>query len=429
MSEIKILESKKHNDFEKGPLRRSLFSNGATSLFHQVKGRAGATVSLYFIVGSQDEKENEYGISHLLEHMMFKEGGEQKIVRYLETHGADINAYTYKEYICFELSCLSKKLPEFLPLFLELFLHPHFNESDFNLEKQVVMQEIREDEDDHDSFGYEYIIKNIYPKEIGHPIAGTEKSVSKIDFDHLMKYYKKHFSPEKMILTVTSGDSFLKLEKILLNVFQKYNLSKIKKPIRLKPKSVISPIKTFRKTLTRKVENPILFMGFQAPSLESDFYYDFVVLQDILCQGLSSRLYIELREKEALVYGLESDFASFLKYGHFVMTFHPPKDKLFLVRKKVMSVLQEYAFEGIDDELIQKSKERIVEFWDYAFDDMGERADFLAMQEIYGFKNFSIKPQLKKLSQVTSRRIQKKLKTCLEKNYFELLIKGKNERA
>lgn len=425
MSEITILETKKHDDFEKGPLRRSLFSNGAVSLFHQVPGRVGATVNLYFVVGSQDEKKEEYGICHLLEHMMFKEGGEQKIVRYLEMNGADLNAYTYKEYVCFELNCLSKKLSEFLPLFLDLFLHPHFNIEDFELEKKVVIQELKEDADDHYNFGHEYLIEKIYAEDLGHPLGGTVKSVEAITYQKLEAFYKKFFTPERLVLTVVAGGAFKKLENILLTSFKKYNLNTKQRPYRLKAKSLIAPIKSFKKTLVRKVENPILYMGMAAPSLESDYYYDFVVLDDILCQGLTSRLFLELREKEALVYGLDSDFSSFLKCGHFVMTFQPPREKLKRVRKKVMSVLNEYATLGIEEEIIRRSKERIMDFWDYAFDDMSERADFLSMQEIYAFDHFGVAPQLGKLAKVTSARIQKVLKMSLEKYYFELLIKGK----
>lgn len=430
MQEITVVKTEISKEFEKGSFRRSLFSNGAVSLFHKAKDRASACVHLYFIVGSQDEDPHEYGISHLLEHMMFKEGEKsEELIKKLENLGADLNAYTYKEYTCFELNCLSRRIPEFLPLFLDLFLNPKFSKEDFNLEKEVVLQELREDDDDHHNYGHEYILKKIYPEKIGHPIGGSVESVKKISYEKIKDYHKKNFIPPKMILTIASGENFPGLEKIFLNKLKTFGLTKKSSPYRLKPKNLISPLKPFKATIKRKVDLPILFMGFGAPSLKSEYYYDYVVLEDILSFGLSSRLFIELREKEPLVYGMDSDFSSFLTHGHFLLIFQTTEDKLKIVRKKVLNVLNEYATKGIDEELIHVSKLRLKDYWELSLDGSIERADYLASREIYGATNYSVKSGLLKLEKVSSLRIRKILKEALKKYYFELEIKSDSKKV
>ena len=116
MTKIKSTEINK--TFEKGPVRRSLFSNGAVSLFHQFKGMESACANLYILAGSIFESPEEHGIAHVIEHMLFKEEKTNSVVREMEKEGAQINAYTYKEYVCFELECASTKLESFLPKFL-----------------------------------------------------------------------------------------------------------------------------------------------------------------------------------------------------------------------------------------------------------------------------------------------------------------------
>ncbi len=119
LKETQILKS-----FEKGPVRRSLFDNGAVSLYHHFKGMESACANLYFLAGSIFESESEEGIAHVIEHMLFKDEGSNDLVKELEREGAQVNAYTYKEYVCFELDCPSELLPRFLPKFLSLFLSP-----------------------------------------------------------------------------------------------------------------------------------------------------------------------------------------------------------------------------------------------------------------------------------------------------------------
>src|SRR5690606_516384 len=146
-----------------------------------------------------------------------------------------INAYTYKEYVCFELTCLTRRLKEFLPLFLELFLSPSFTEDDFLLEREVVIQELREDLDDHENTGHEFLMSKLYPESLGHGIGGSEKSVRSISFKKLNEFHQRFFTPERLVISVSAGDDFLKLEKILEEAFQKFLPNTSKKPYRIKP--------------------------------------------------------------------------------------------------------------------------------------------------------------------------------------------------
>ncbi len=105
-----LVEQKNLIDFQKGPIRRSLFSNGLVVIHHTAKNFSGARVNVNFLAGSIFEKEEHFGVAHLLEHLIFKESKTEKLKK-IEQLGAGINAYTFKENICFEMAALSSKLP------------------------------------------------------------------------------------------------------------------------------------------------------------------------------------------------------------------------------------------------------------------------------------------------------------------------------
>lgn len=420
---IKLKSSKNITDFEKGPIRRSLFTNGAVSLFHEMKHVNSSVVNLYFLAGSIFESKKEYGIAHVIEHMLFKEGGKSELVKELEFHGATINAYTYKEYVCFEMYCLSSKLETFLPKFLKLFLNPVFNLKELILEKNVITQEIKEDKDDHQSEGFEYIFRKNFNEKIGHSIGGSIKSVKSFKKDDLVKYYKKNFSPNRLILSITSGSKLNKLENILLDVFNNTEFMQSSlKPFRLGYSDKIGKINHFKTKLKRKTESSILMLSFVGVSLESRYFYDLLILDEILFEGLSSKFFVLLREELGLIYGLGSSINSFVKDGNYVMVFNTNKKNIKAVKNSVLLLLKKYSEELFSEEEVSAIVDRVKNGWKMSFDDPGERCEYFAMEEIYGTLNYSIKEMESEISNVSAQSIKNLLKKMLKNGYSELEI-------
>ena len=428
---LKILETSNISTYEKGPIRRSLFTNGAVTLFHEFKGLQSASVKLYFLVGSMHESPREYGIAHVIEHMLFKEGEQSNIVKELEFAGAEINAYTYKEYMCFEMDCLADQIDGLLPKFLSLFLNPVFNPKELEVEKKVVVQELKEDLDDHESIGFEYIMKKNLPSDIGHAIGGTISNVKRFSSKKLFEFYHRFFTPDRMILSVTSGRACSKLEDHLQSAMQKYyqmysqksvKSSKIKSPYRLGHKNSFGKINHFKSTIRRKMESPVLFYSLTGMSLEHDYYYDLVILDELLCEGLSSKFFIELREKSGLIYAMGSSINSFVKNGNYILIFNTAFKNLKTVKSKVKSMLEYYAENEMSIDEVEAIKQRVNNSWQGHFDQLDQRNEFIASVEIYQTKHFSIEHQRELVSRVTPKRLRYLLSKMLKQGYTELTM-------
>jgi len=418
-----MINTKFIKDFEKGPIRRSLFDNGAVSLFHQMKGVSSAVVNLYFLAGSIFEKESEYGIAHVIEHMLFKEGGKSNLVAELEFFGAEINAYTYKEYVCFEMTCLAIKLDQFLPKFLQLFLNPVFDLKELKIEKNVVVQELKEDKDDHETEAIEYLFKKNFDDKIGHSIGGSIKNVKTFKKADLESFYNKYFNSNRMVLSITSGRAFNKLESILSDSMDRAHTKNMgKKEFRLGSSSTFGKMNHFNTKLKRKMENSIVMFSFDGVSLQNKYYYDLMILDEILFEGLSSVFFKLLREENGLVYGLGSSINSFVKTGNYVMVFNTQTKNIKVLKDIVMSTLKQLSEVEIDSFLVEGIIERVIGNWEMSFDDPSERCEYIALEEIYNTNQYSIENMKTELRLVTNKRIRKIINRLIKHGYSELIL-------
>ena len=416
---VKVKSTKIIKDFEKGPIRRSLFDNGAVSLFHKIPARKSAVVNLYFLAGSIFEDEDNYGIAHVLEHMLFKEGEDSTIVKELEFLGAEINAYTSKEYVCFELSCIATKLPLFLEKFLTLFLNPVFELGELTLEKNVIVHELKEDKDDHETEALEYVFKKNFDKKLGHSIGGSISNVKKFKKEDILKYYKKFFSPERMILSVVSGKEFKNLESICEKVFID---KKFKSPFRLGHTNKFGKLNHFKSKLNRKKENAVIMYSFDGVSLQNKSYYDLLVLDELLFEGLSSKFFYLLREKLGIIYSLGSSINSYVSTGNYIMVFNTSKKNISKLKKNVNEVIEYYKNNQFEKKEVEAIKKRIIEGWEVSFDEPIERCDYIGLEEIYGTNDYSIARMIKDLKNVDEKRIQKLVKKMTRNGFSELIV-------
>jgi predicted Zn-dependent peptidase len=419
---IEEISKNTNKTFEKGPIRRSLFSNGAVSLFHKFAGMESAIVNVYFLAGSIFEKESEYGISHVIEHMLFKEIEGQSIIKELEYAGAEINAYTYKEHVCFEMSCSAKKLESFFPKFLSLFLQPHFDKKSLELEKKVIIQELKEDGDDHETFGMEYLYKKNFKANLGHSIGGTITNVRNFQVDELYSYYKKWYTSDRMIVSTVSGHDYKNLEKDLIRVMNDNLSDKKLKPKRLVKTKKISKLNHIKTQLQRKMESSIVFYSFNGFSVHHPDYYNLLVLDDLLFEGMSSVYFDLLREQHGLVYGMGSAINSYASEGSYIMVFNTKKNNIKTLDEFVINTLRNIANVDYEDNKILEIVERIKEAWLLAFDSMAERCEYFAEVEMFGENDFSLQKITAKLNQVTNDKMQKTLRNILKDNRSRLIL-------
>src|SRR6201988_1904189 len=185
-------------------IRRQKLPNGLTVITEQMQHIRSASIGVWLQTGSRDEDPEWNGISHFIEHMVFKgtkHRSAEEIARQVDSIGGNMDAFTAKECICFNVKVLDEHVPVALDVLSDLALNPVFDAADIDRERAVIMEEIKMDEDNPD-----YLVHEIFPQNfwkdhpLGKPILGTKDTVKKFDRDPVLEFYGKKFSPGNLVI-------------------------------------------------------------------------------------------------------------------------------------------------------------------------------------------------------------------------------------
>src|ERR1700749_676642 len=201
-------------------IRRQKLPNGLTIITEQMQHIRSASIGIWLQTGSRDENPEWNGISHFLEHMVFKgtkHRTAEEIARQVDSIGGNMDAFTSKECICFNVKVLDENVPVALEILTDLVLHPTFTADDVARERGVILEEIKIDEDNPDYLVHEIFTQNFWKDHpLGKPILGTKETVRSFEQDKLFKYYRQHFSPNNMIISAAGNlnhEKFVRLIK------------------------------------------------------------------------------------------------------------------------------------------------------------------------------------------------------------------------
>ncbi len=378
--------SEKIKHLKKGIVEKTTYDNGAVFIHHKTPHLNASSLCVWFMVGSRNETQENQGICHLIEHMMFRgkfSSPEKGFVGKLEEAGADVNAFTTKETICFELSALGKRIPDIFENFMELVFSPTFDEAELEKEKKIVVQEIREDNDDHDLVAEEKSFEKSFSFPLGHSIAGTCQTVRSLTVKDLKKFYRKYLIPSRMVVTLVGDMSSLQYKRKLAKLFEQFGMEKTGTPFRPKLKSRLGNIERFNATLKRGAEVSSVVMSGIGACFDSDFRADMVLLNNYLSEGMSSLLFRSLREDEGLAYSLSSYPNFFTDNGSLILSVATQKKNVEKVYEKILQSFELIHKEGIPDKMLSQLKRQILDSWELSLDDVDEVNAYLSKVELY----------------------------------------------
>lgn len=298
----------------------------------------------------------------------------------------------------------------------------NFTEEVFQKEKQVIIKEIKEDADDHETQAIEYIFKKNFPEDLGHSIGGSISQVGSFKRADLQDYYDRNFLPERMILSIVSGSDNKQVEEIFKTEMDNAFEEKKVKPFRLKSKNTIEKLNHFNSNLKRKMENSLLIYSFDGPSILSHKFYEYAVLDELLFEGLSSVFFKKLRVEIPLVYGFGSTVNCFSNCGNYVMVFNAQAKDIKEIKSVFKKTLSELAETEFDSEEVESIKKRILDHWDISFDDLEERVEFIAGNEIYQLNEYSIESVRSKIKNVTPKTLKKLINSLISSNSSSLVF-------
>lgn len=277
--------------------------------------------------GSRDETESQAGLAHFIEHLVFKRTEKRntnQILNRLESVGADLNAYTTKEYTCIHASFLHPYLDRTLELFNDIIFHSTFPEDEMEKEKSVILDEIASYLDQPEEAIYDDFEDLVFANHpLGRNILGTTDSVSKLSKQDIKDFISANYHTDKIVIAVLGNYSFPKAVK----TFSKYYSDipeNLHRPTRSEPSKAT--------VITRADQKPIMqahtMIGAPAYSLYHPYKTGLLLLNNLLCgTGMSSILNLQIREKHGIAYSIESGYSPLSDTGIFTVYFGTDKEK------------------------------------------------------------------------------------------------------
>lgn len=291
--------------------------SGVQVICEEIRDAQAACIGVWFGAGSSRETPEQAGISHMIEHMLFK-GTEKRtardIARDTDNIGASVNAFTAKEATCYHMKALTEKFPEAVEILLDMLCNSVFHPKELRKERGVILEEmqmIRDTPDDHIiDLLTETVLKDT---ELASSIIGTKTSLRKINRDHILDYIGRYYTRDNMVVSVVGNFDrnalFEQLEESLSSF----------PAVRTDEKNTALPAGQRFFSKVKDVGQSHLAIGRTGASLSSELYYAQAIVNDVLGGSMSSRLFQNIREDRGLAYTVYSAGSSYLRTGmHYI---------------------------------------------------------------------------------------------------------------
>lgn len=416
--------------------RISKLKNGTTLITVPVKGTKATTVLAMFPVGSRYETKKLSGASHFVEHMLFKgtkkRPGATDISRVLERVGADYNAFTNKDYTGYYVKIDGSKQDIAYDLLSDMIYNSKIEEVEVEKEKGAIVEELRMYAD-NPTMAIDVLFERALFGDcpLGWDIGGSEQTVRAISRLELWRYYQEHYSPRNMVLVVAGDVGSKKLNK-LFPLFGSQQAPGKARPLSFYKKGfqkVVWP--AGRMTLDKRVmikekklDQAHLMLGFPGlPNNHPDRYATSVLL-NILGSGMSSRLFVEVREKRGLAYMIRSSSSSYRDVGTVSVQAGLDPARLSEALQVIKAELQRLADEPVTAEELADAKTNIAGHMALSLEDSSNQAEWYARHFLFGTTIETPEQVVLKYKKVTIKDVQRMAKQLFDFKHMRLAAIG-----
>lgn len=297
-------------------IQQHRLENGVRVVFEQIDTVRSCGIGLWLNVGSRHEQPDEAGLTHFVEHMLFKGTARhptEALADRMDYLGGNVNAFTTQENLCLHGRCVDRKASQMLDLFSEMLTQSTFPMAEIQRERRVVIEEYTLYEDTPDEFVFDLFLENLYSGHpLGRPVMGRKGLIRRFSRRRMLEYWHRVLHPEHLIVAMAGA---FDAAECLHMITERFGSLTGKRP-RLKRRAPHRDLPLPRRSLRqRSVEQAHFCLGFQAPHRRSPDRFTFALLNLVLGGGVSSRLFREIRERRGLAYSIGSFTQPFSDHG------------------------------------------------------------------------------------------------------------------
>lgn len=389
-----------------GVVRRTTLPSGLRIISEQVPGQRSATIGVWVGVGSRDESPALHGCSHFLEHLLFKGTPERSALEIsiaLDAVGGEFNAFTAKEYTCFHARVLDQDLPLAVDVLGDMVTSSLITPDDVDAERDVILDEIAMHDDDPDDVAHNLFASLAWgTSPLGRPIAGTAESIGAMTRDQVVRFYRRHYRPERMVISVAGSVDHTKIVRLVRSAFSRRDfLAGTSQPVTARQTLTPRKVGTGVVEATRQFEQVNVVLGVQGLTRSDDRRFALGVLNAALGGGTSSRLFQEVREKRGLAYSVFSFASQHVDAGLVGVSVGCLPNKLEQVLDVVRAELAKIAQDGIDLDELVRGKGQLKGGLVLGLEDSASRMTRLGKSELVDDELLSIDEVLARIDAVT----------------------------
>lgn len=403
-------------------VQKTILPNGLKIITEEISSVHSVSVGIWVEAGSRDEGIEENGISHFVEHMLFKgtkRRSARQIAKEIDAVGGILNAFTSKEFSSFYAKVLAEHLAGALDILLDLYFNSVFPPRELEKERQVIIQEINMVEDSPDDYIHDLFSEFFWPRHpLGLPILGRVETISRLNRQRLIKFFLKKYLSFPPIIAAAGKLKHEELVEVVLNYLGQRKFQPKKRQI--SPPRPRAHIQVKEKQL----EQVHLILGTKGLAVSHPERYVFSILNTILGGGMSSRLFQEIREKRGLAYSVYSFISSFFDSGILGIYVGTADNALNRVLQILLREIRNLTEDYPKPKELASAKEQLKGNLLLSLESTDSRMNRLAKSEIY-FKRFiKVEEIIEGIEKVKAEEVSALAKRIFNPEYLSLTVLG-----
>jgi predicted Zn-dependent peptidase len=386
-------------------IHREVLPNGVTVITEEMQHIRSVCIGIWVKSGSRDEEAQWNGISHFIEHMVFKgtkHRSAEDIARQVDSIGGNMDAFTAKECICFNVKLLDEHLPIAMDVLSDLVLNPVFDGQDITRERGVILEEIKMDEDSPDYLVHEIFTQNFWKDHpLGKPILGTRDTVKKFERDPVVGFYGQRFAPSNLIICAAGHLKHEEFASLASKHFA--HMKPAKNGLHSSTPKVVPRIIMRNKKALEQVQ---ICVGVPSHPIAHERRHASYILNTLLGGGMSSRLFQNIRERQGLAYAIYSDLNPYRDTGCLSVYAGTSRESAAKVVQCVVNEFRNLKSQDVPEEELRRCKDQLKGSLMLSLESSTARMSNLARQEMYFDRFYTMDELLQKIEAVKAEDIR-----------------------
>ncbi|MGA3240734.1 MAG: pitrilysin family protein [Bryobacteraceae bacterium] len=401
-------------------------ANGLRVITEAMPHVRSVSMGIWIGSGSRRESAEQNGLSHFIEHMLFKgtsKRSAEDIARSVDSIGGNLDAFTAKEQVCYNTKVLDEHLSQAFDVLADLVLHPMFREEDIEKEKGVILEELKMEADSPDYLVHEIFSSNFWKDHpLGKPILGTRETVKKYDRAMVQSFYSSIYAPANMLITAAGN---LSHERMVALVREHFEDVAPGEPLGADP----VPGTHARIALRNKkaLEQVHMCLGVPSYPLPHEERFACYVMNTLLGGGMSSRLFQNIRERQGLAYAVFSELNPYRDTGCLSIYAGTSIESAPKVVQSILKEFRQLKEQAVNDEELRRAKDHLKGSLMLSLESTGSRMSNLARQEMYFSRFFTLDELVESIELVTAADVQRIAQTFFDPKQIALTVLGNLE--